>query len=104
MPRQGRFVRHDGAMLQLRTITPADQTEQIADALTGHRGVTNVVVLSGVARQPVGDLIMCDVARESVDEVIDDLKDRGIRRDGSISISPIDLSVSDAADEAERLA
>jgi uncharacterized hydrophobic protein (TIGR00271 family) len=88
----------------LRAITPADQTEHIADALTGHRGVTNVVVLSGVARQPVGDLILCDVARESVDEVIDDLKGRGIQQDGSISVSQIELSVSDAADVAERRA
>jgi uncharacterized hydrophobic protein (TIGR00271 family) len=89
-------------MLQLRTITPVDQTEQVADVLTGHRGVTNVVVLPGAARQPAGDLILCDVARESVDEIIEDLKARGLRRDGSITVSPIDLSLSDAADEAER--
>jgi uncharacterized hydrophobic protein (TIGR00271 family) len=91
-------------MLQLRTITPAVHTEQIADALTGHRGVTNVVVLSGVARQPAGDLIVCDVARESVDEIVDDLKARGIQHEGSISVSQIELSVSDAAEKAERRA
>jgi uncharacterized hydrophobic protein (TIGR00271 family) len=72
--------------------------------LTGHRGVTNVVVLPGTARQPAGDLILCDVARESVDEIIDDLKARGIQRNGSIAVAPIDLSVSDAAEEAERRA
>ena len=55
-------------------------------------------------RQPAGDVILCDVAREDASVVIDDLKELGIGRDGSISLAPIDSQISDAADRAVHAA
>ncbi len=91
-------------MLHLRSIVPHGQTAEVADLLAAHPGVTNLVVLPGAARAPAGDLVLCDVAREAADGVIEELKERGLDRHGSISMDQVELSISDAAEEAERLA
>lgn len=97
-------IRHHGLMIHLRSIVPAEQTEEVAAFLAGHPGVTNLAVLPGTVRVPKGDLVLCDVAREAADEVIEDLKRRGLGESGSISMDQVELSISAAAEEAERLA
>lgn len=47
-------------MLHLRVIAPADQSSAVADLLAADPGVTHLVVLPGVARQPAGDYLTCD--------------------------------------------
>ncbi|MEO5877071.1 MAG: DUF389 domain-containing protein [Streptosporangiaceae bacterium] len=97
-----RSVRHDVVMLHMRVIVPPDQTEEIGALLADHPGATNVVVLPGSAREPQGDLLLCDLARESVDEIIEELKERGIPDRGSIAFEPIELSISKCAKAAEE--
>ena len=65
---------------------------------------THVVVLRGVARDPAGDLITCDVAREGASEIIGNLRNLGIERDGSIMIERVDTVLSRSAERAERRA
>ncbi|MFC4910736.1 DUF389 domain-containing protein [Actinomadura gamaensis] len=91
-------------MLHLRTIVPADRTDAVCSALAEHVGVTNVVVVPGAARSPAGDLVTADVAREAANEILDALRALGLDKDGSIAVEKIDLSLSHAADEAERRA
>ena len=62
----------------------------------------NLILLEGAARKPAGDLILCDVAREDTSVMIEDLKEIGVARQGSISIEEIDSQVSDAARRAEK--
>ncbi len=95
-------MRHDETVLHLRTIVPTDRTDAVCRLLADAPGVTNVVVLPGAARAPAGDVVMADVAREAVNEVIDELKGMGLRRDGAITLEHIDLSLSDHSDRAER--
>ncbi|HEX5928159.1 MAG TPA: DUF389 domain-containing protein [Solirubrobacterales bacterium] len=64
----------------------------------------NVVVLPGTARKPVGDVILCDIAREEASVLIADLKELGVHREGSIALEQIDSQISEAADRAERAA
>jgi uncharacterized hydrophobic protein (TIGR00271 family) len=64
--------------------------------------VTHVVVLPGAARSPHGDVIECDVVREGADAVLEDLTQRGISQKGSITVQNVDVSLSAAADRAER--
>ena len=64
-------------MLHLRVITPKDRTEEVCRLLEEDPGTTNVVVLPEAARQPLGDVVMCDVAREAVNEVVDGLRRLG---------------------------
>jgi uncharacterized hydrophobic protein (TIGR00271 family) len=91
-------------VLHLRVIAPVDCTERTRSLLTGHHGVTNVVVLPGVAVRPEGDLVLADVAREAADHVLDELRGLGLAERGSIAVEDVDLSLSEAADRAERLA
>jgi uncharacterized hydrophobic protein (TIGR00271 family) len=85
-------------VLHLRLISPAARTGEATTVLEDCPGVTNIVVLPGVAREPVGDVILCDAARESANEVLDRLK--WLETEGSIAIEQVDLSLSRVATDA----
>ncbi|EGG46577.1 MULTISPECIES: DUF389 domain-containing protein [Streptomyces] len=89
-------------MLHLRLITPAERTEDVVRVIEENVGTTHLVVLPGAARDPAGDVVMCDVAREAGDELIASLRKLGLDEAGSIAVESIDLSLSRRADEAEK--
>ncbi|MGW1763464.1 DUF389 domain-containing protein [Streptomyces sp. NPDC002073] len=89
-------------MLHLRIIAPPDRTDAVITAIESTVGTTHLVVLPGAARDPRGDLVLCDVAREAGDELLNALRGLGIDRDGSIAVEDIDLSLSTRAEEAEE--
>ncbi|MFD9519567.1 DUF389 domain-containing protein [Streptomyces sp. NPDC059979] len=89
-------------MLHLRMITPHHLTEQVVALVDQTVGTTHLVVLAGVARDPEGDLVLCDVARESADELLQEMRALGIHETGSIAVENIDLSISRRADDAEE--
>lgn len=91
-------------MLHLRLIVPADRTDEVVELLERTVGATHLAVLTGAARSPAGDLVLCDVAREAGDELIDALRRLGIDRSGSITAENMELTLSTHADEAERRA
>ncbi|MFE7774254.1 DUF389 domain-containing protein [Streptomyces sp. NPDC057445] len=88
-------------MLHLRLIVPSDLTEQVVDTIEKTVGTTHLAVLSGAARNPPGDLVLCDAAREAGDELIGRLRALGLDAKGSIAVESIDLSLSRRADKAE---
>lgn len=88
-------------MLHLRLITPAERTDEVVRLIETTVGTTHLVVLPGAARDPAGDVVMCDVAREAGDELIAGLRRLGLDDTGSIAMETIDLSLSRRADEAE---
>ncbi|MEU6156827.1 DUF389 domain-containing protein [Streptomyces sp. NPDC047130] len=89
-------------MLHLRLITPCGRTDEVVDLLRKTVGCTHLVVVPGAAREPAGDLLTVDVAREAADEVIGELRRMGLDKEGSISADNLDLSLSAHADRAER--
>ena len=89
-------------MVHLRIVAPAESAAQAVDLLQASPSVSSVVVLSGAARKPEGDLILCDVAREDASVIIDDLKELNIPETGSISVEHVDAEISTAAEAAER--
>lgn len=91
-------------MLHLRAIAPEHRTDEVCRLLDENPGVTNVIVLPGAARRPYGDVVLCDVAREAANEIIDALRDLGLGDEGSIALERIDVSISQVAEEAERRA
>ncbi|MGW0909744.1 DUF389 domain-containing protein [Streptomyces sp. NPDC002853] len=88
-------------MLHLRLITPADKTDDVVRLIERTVGTTHLAVVPGAARNPAGDVVMCDVAREAGDELIGGLRSLGIDESGSIAVENIDLSLSHRADKAE---
>ncbi|MFF3936065.1 DUF389 domain-containing protein [Streptomyces phaeofaciens] len=88
-------------MLHLRLITPSEKTDDVIRLIGNTVGTTHLVVLPGTARNPVGDVVLCDVAREAGDELLTGLQELGLDRTGSIAVENIDLSLSRRADKAE---
>ncbi|WBO64386.1 DUF389 domain-containing protein [Streptomyces camelliae] len=89
-------------MLHLRLITPADLTDTVVRLIENTVGTAHLVVLPGTARNPVGDVVLCDVAREAGDELLTALRRLDLDRTGSIAVENIDLSLSRRADKAEE--
>ena len=89
-------------MLHLRIVAPVDASAAVQALLTDDPGVAHLAVLPGAARQPVGDLILCDVVRESADRVLRQLQELGIEARGGISADDVELTLSAAARKAAR--
>lgn len=89
-------------MLHLRVITPADLRAQVVDVLAREPGVTHVVVHRDAALDPPGDEITADIARESANDVVDELKALGLRRRGAITLAVVETVLSTAAHRAEK--
>lgn len=89
-------------MLHLRVIAPTESTDSVLEVLRREVGVTHIVVHREAALDPRGDEITADVARESANDVIDELKALGLKRHGAITLDVVDTVVSTAAYRAER--
>lgn len=89
-------------MLHLRVIAPVEQRDGVLEVLRRHAGVAHIVVHRGAALDPSGDEITADIARESANDVVDELKALDLRRRGAITLDVVDTVVSNAAYRAER--
>ena len=91
-------------MIHLRIVAPQALADEAVALLEGCESVVNVVRLAGVASNPAGDLVLCDVAHEDAIVGVADLRELGIPECGSIALEEIDTEVSAAGDRAVRLA
>lgn len=91
-------------MLHLRVTVPASQAAGVVARLEAMPGVAHLAHLPGASTRPAGDLILCDLAREAADEVVEWLQDEGLHRAGAIALDPVQTVVSDAAARAEAAA
>jgi uncharacterized hydrophobic protein (TIGR00271 family) len=66
--------------------------------------VINLIHLEGVAAKPMGDVILCDVAREDASVIVSDLKELHIDLEGSIAMEEVDSQISSFAAGAEKAA
>ncbi|MEW2413530.1 DUF389 domain-containing protein [Streptomyces sp. NPDC046866] len=89
-------------MLHLRMITPHDRTGAVLALVERTVGTTHVAVVEGAARDPAGDIVLCDVAREAGDELLQGLRELGVDRDGAITVENVYLSLSARAEQAEQ--
>ncbi|MDE9365319.1 DUF389 domain-containing protein [Luteipulveratus sp. YIM 133132] len=91
-------------LVHLRLVVPEDLADQVRGLLVDHECATNVVVLTGAARKPAGDVVEADVAREAASSVLDDLAATGLPDRGGIVVSePTDTPFA-AARELDRAA
>jgi uncharacterized hydrophobic protein (TIGR00271 family) len=91
-------------LMQLRVTVPPDRTAQVRDLFGGDAGTAHLCVLPGASVSPPGDVVLADVARESADAMIGELRELGIPRDGGIVMIAIEAAVSSAARRAEERA
>src|SRR3954466_4672553 len=90
--------------MQLRVIVPPDRTDEVRALFERDRGTAHLTVQPGAAVDPAGDLVVGDVAREAGDGLGTALRERGIDRDGGITMISVDAAVSSAARRAEERA
>lgn len=81
-------------MMSMRLYCPAELSDAAQQVLAAHTAVGAVAVITGASKQPVGDLILADIAREGVNHVVDELLALGLSEDGTIHLSPVDAWVS----------
>ncbi|QCQ90914.1 DUF389 domain-containing protein [Rhodococcus sp. SGAir0479] len=91
-------------MLHLRVICPEEDTDEILALLEEEPGATHITVARGSAVEPAGDVVQADIARESANEVLDQLHELRIEFRGAITLVPIETVLSEAARGAERAA
>ncbi|WP_073948310.1 DUF389 domain-containing protein [Streptomyces kebangsaanensis] len=89
-------------MLHVRLITPPEQTDDVVRLIGSTVGTAHLVVLPSAARDPSGDLVLCDVVREAGEELLSGLRKLRIDRTGSITVESIDLTLSEQAERAEK--
>lgn len=89
-------------MIHLRLIVVADLVDAVLAEVRDGDGVAHVVHLRDASLLPAGDVVLCDVVRESANDLIERLQDLGVHRSGAISSSDGDTVVSDAAARAEH--
>jgi uncharacterized hydrophobic protein (TIGR00271 family) len=89
-------------MLKLRIAAPTNVTEIVADALAKDPAVSSLAVHHGASVRPAGDVVVADVAREGVNEVIRQLKQLGVHRDGTIHVEPVQTWLSRRGLEADH--
>jgi uncharacterized hydrophobic protein (TIGR00271 family) len=88
-------------MLHLRVTVPSDRAGEIVERLQDWPGVAHVAHLVGASTRPPGDLVLCDLAREAADDVVEWLQHEEVHRDGAIALDSVETVVSDAAAAAE---
>jgi uncharacterized hydrophobic protein (TIGR00271 family) len=88
-------------VLHLRLLVTPDRTDAVLELLDRHTGTANSTLIRDVGRERSSDLIEAQVAREAADDLLDRLCELGLPETGSITVLPVDLELSDAADRAE---
>lgn len=91
-------------MIHLRLTVPGQIDQGIVDLLCADQRVFNVVVLREAMVSPVGDMLLCDIAREAASDVVARLREMGIGDDAGLALQDIEAISSQAADAADRAA
>jgi hypothetical protein len=81
----------------MRVIAPSELREPVIDLLNDNPGVAHLVVHPAAAVNSVGDEITADIARESANDVVDELKALGLKERGAITMEALDTVLSTRA-------
>ena len=89
-------------MLHLRITTPAGLSADVVRVLRDDPAISSLSVVPGASVKPRGDLVLADVPREAANEVLDQLRDIGVHREGTIHVEPVRTWISESGFRAER--
>lgn len=91
-------------LMHLRLNLPRRLTEATVALLRDHQRTTNLVVLPGASVRPEGDVVTCDVPKESLGAVLDALDGLGLDEFGGITVTALDAAPFDEARRLDELA
>lgn len=78
----------------MRILAPSALTGDVVAVLESEPCVSGLVVMQGAAVKPPGDLVIADLPRESVNDVVTRLRELGVHREGTIEIQRVDTWLS----------
>ena len=91
-------------LIHVQVVAPAALRDEVTRYIEELGAGCNVIVMADAARQPHGDVITFDLAREAVNEVLGHLEDLGVVEQGSITVFHSELTLSRAAELAQARA
>lgn len=91
-------------IVQMRVCVPAGLSKLVADSCRQQPGAAEVALHRGASLLPPGDVIVVQIAREAVEELMEKLQALNVQEAGSIAVSTPELVLSDRADKAEETA
>ncbi len=81
-------------MLKLRILSPTGVTDDVIRVLESEPCVSGLALIEGAAIRPQGDLILADLPREAVNDVVEQLRALGVHHDGTIEIQHVETWLS----------
>lgn len=81
-------------MRTLRILSPTGMTADVIGILENEPCVSGLALIEGAALRPAGDLVLADLPREAVNDVVERLRALGVHRDGTIEIQHVDTWLS----------
>ena len=91
-------------MFQVHLVCPHEESDQLVGLLTADAGVRNIVVLPASARRPAGDMIQFDLATDSANPVLRQLRDLGIGKHSPVAVNIVGVMRVRASPVIERVA
>ena len=90
-------------MLQVRVNVPAGLADQVLDLFRHDPAVSALSHHRGASVTPAGDVVVADVAREAVNDLVDRLVELGVPEEGTIQVQPVTTWVSRRGLASEQL-
>ncbi len=89
-------------MLHLRISTTTALADAVVALLETEESVSGLAVLRGASILPRGDVVLADVAREGVNQVMDALDAMGVHAEGTVHVEPVQAWLSRRGFDAEQ--
>ena len=89
-------------MLRLEIAVPARLADAVVDSLKDSYAISHLSRLRGAAVRPEGDLIIVDVAREAVNDIISHLEALDVDHEGTLQLRQVPAWISKAGLRAEQ--
>jgi len=89
-------------VLHLRISTTTALADAVLTLLEKDSAVSGLAVLRGASVVPRGDVILADVAREGVNQIIEALDALGVHDEGIVHVEPVQAWLSQRGLDAER--
>jgi uncharacterized hydrophobic protein (TIGR00271 family) len=91
-------------MLNIRILSPTRLTDAVVAVLEEEPCVSGLAVIPQAGVKPAGDLVLADVPRETVNDIVSRLRALGVHHEGTIQINQVDTWLSTDGFAAELAA
>lgn len=88
--------------MQLRISAPSNLTDDVMRLLSDDPAVSSLALVRRASVRPAGDVVFADIAREAANDIVGQLREIGVHREGSVHVEPVRSWLSQHGLDAER--